>query len=87
MLQRLFVWPNRLVIPMRSRNHPLIKPILPSIQPHIKGIVAVVVKRGAGLPIPCAAPSQSLLCSFFPRFWPFLMPTWMFRKACVHCPH
>eukprot|EP00892_Ulva_mutabilis_P003576 jgi/Ulvmu1/1590/UM111_0018.1 len=48
---RLFVWPSRLVIPMRSRQNPMIKPVLPKMQPRMKGIVAVVAKRAAGLPI------------------------------------
>lgn len=57
-LQRLFVWPNRLIIPTRGLENPLIKPILPRIQSHMKGLVAVVVKRGAGLPIECASPAE-----------------------------
>lgn len=54
-MQSLFVWPNRLVVPMNGQN-PAVKEVLQKLQPRIKGLLAITVSRATLLLAPCAPP-------------------------------
>lgn len=54
-MQSLFVWPNRLVVPMNGEN-PAVRAVLRKLQPRIKGLLVISVPRAALLRTQCASP-------------------------------